>query len=211
MRLNETTRSYFERLAEISSPEAALRYRALLDPGKRAEAEAYLARHEFHHNSMIRTSISPTLLKAGIKSNVIPSEAQAYLDIRALPDEDMEKFIEQMRNVIDDSKVEINTGACREVGPPSRLDTEMFRSLENAQKRLAPEAITLPTMSTGASDMAPLRLKGVQAYGINPLLDQKDSGRGHGSHANDERIKEQALHDFVRFLWYAVLEVAESK
>jgi len=211
MHLSETTRTYFERLAEISSPDAAARYRALLSPDKRSEAEAYIARHEFYHNSMIRTSISPTLLKAGIKTNVIPSTAEAYLDIRALPGEDMGKFIERMREVIDDSTIEIKTTASREAAPPSRLNTEMFRALENTQKRIAPEGITLPTMTTGATDMAPLRLKGVQGYGINPLLDEKDLGRGHGSHSDDERIKEQPLHDFVRFLWYAVLEAAGSK
>jgi acetylornithine deacetylase/succinyl-diaminopimelate desuccinylase-like protein len=211
MHLNETTRTYFERLAEISSPEAAARYRALLYPDKQKEAGAYLARHEFYHNSMIRISISPTLLKAGIKTNVIPSMAEAYLDIRALPDEDMGKFFERMREVMEDPAIEIKTTPSKEAAPPSRLDTAMFRALEQAQKRIAPEAVTLPTMTTGASDLAPLRLKGVQAYGIGPLLDQKDSGGGHGSHSDDERIKEQSLHDFVRFLWHAILEVAGSK
>jgi acetylornithine deacetylase/succinyl-diaminopimelate desuccinylase-like protein len=211
MRLSETTQTYFDRLAQVSSPEAAARYRTLLDPNKRGEAEAYLARHEHHHNSMLRTSISPTLLKAGMKSNVIPSEAEAFLDIRALPDEDMGKFIERMREVIGDPNVQIKINRGRKSGPPSRLDSEMFQGLEKTQKRLAREAATLPTMTTGASDLSPLRLKGVQAYGIGPLLDQKDFRLGHGSHSDDERISERSLRDFVRFLWHAVIEVAGSR
>jgi hypothetical protein len=40
----------------------------------------------------LRTSISPTMLSGGFRENVIPSQAEAMLDIRALPDEDMTTF-----------------------------------------------------------------------------------------------------------------------
>ena len=83
MRLNDTTAIYFERLATISPPDEAARYRDLLDPEKRAPVERYFAEHDFLHNSMIRTSIAPTILKGGFRSNVIPAEAEATLDIRA--------------------------------------------------------------------------------------------------------------------------------
>lgn len=211
MRLNETTWTYFERLATISEPEAAARYRGLFDPEQRPEIEQHFAQHELRHNSMIRTSINPTILKAGFRGNVVPSEAEAYLDIRALPDEEMEKFIERMREIIGDPNVEIMVGSWREAAPPSRLDTEMFRALESVQKRLHPEAITLPYMLTGATDMTPLRAKGVQAYGIGPLAEEGEYRESGGAHGDDERILERALHDFVRFQWHAVLEVAASR
>jgi acetylornithine deacetylase/succinyl-diaminopimelate desuccinylase-like protein len=92
MRLNDTTRTYFEKLATISSPENAARYNALLNPRTAEAAERYLAEHEPQAYSMLRTSVAPTMLKAGVGANVIPSEAEATLDIRALPDEDIVKF-----------------------------------------------------------------------------------------------------------------------
>jgi len=212
LRLNDTTRTYFERLAAISTPEEAARYRGLFDPEQQPEVEQYFAQHELRHYSMLRTSIAPTLLKAGFRGNVIPSEAEAYLDIRALPDEDMEQFIERMRDVIGDPHIEIVTGrSWREIAPASRLDTEMFRALEAAQARVYPGAVTLPTLLTGATDMAPLRAKGVQAYGIGPLAEETEYHQGGGAHGDNERILERALHDFVRFQWYAVLEVAASR
>jgi len=212
MRLNDTTRIYFERLAAISAPEEAARYRELLDPQRQREVERHFAQHEVIHNSLIHTSISPTLLKAGFRGNVIPSEAEAYLDIRALPDEDMDKFIERMREVIGDPNVEIiKAGSWREAAPPSRLDTELFRALEAAQQQVYPGAIILPYMLTGATDMAPLRARGVEAYGIGPLAEEEEYRRGGGAHGDDERISERALHAFVRFQWHAVLEVAASK
>jgi acetylornithine deacetylase/succinyl-diaminopimelate desuccinylase-like protein len=89
MRLNETTRTYFEKLATISPPDKAARYRTLSDPARTEEIQRYLAVNEPEHYSMLRTSVVPTILKGGFRVNVIPSEAEATVDIRALPDEDM--------------------------------------------------------------------------------------------------------------------------
>ncbi len=211
MRLNETTRSYFERMGEISPSESAARYRSILIKEQQAEVEKYFAEKEPRHNSMLRTSISPTIIKGGFRGNVIPSDAEAYLDIRALPDEDMPAFIKRLEEVIGDPKVEIKSNPWRPAAPSSKLNTEMYAALEKAQKQTFPGAVTLPTLLTGATDMYQLRLKGVQSYGIGPPIEEKEVGRGGGVHGNDERILEKSLHDFVRFLWQAVLEVAANK
>ena len=86
MRLNDTTRAYFEKMAAISPPERASIYKALLDPKTAAEAQKFLREHSPGEYSMLRTSVVPTMLKAGVGANVIPSEAEATLDVRALPD-----------------------------------------------------------------------------------------------------------------------------
>ena len=72
-------------------------------------------------------------------------------------------------------------------------------------------AITLPTMSTGATDMAYLRQKGIQCYGIGPALDVEDGPKGFGAHSDQERIIEAELHRFVRFAYDAVVEVARTR
>ena len=211
MKLSETTRTYFERLAEISPPAEAARYWAILDPAKHAEVEKYFARNEPRHNSMIRTTLAPTVLKAGFRDNVIPSEAEAIIDIRALPEEDMAKFRKMLEDVIADPSIEIKPILGRDKAPASKLNAEMWAGLEKTQKRLYPGAVVLPMMLTGASDLSPLRSKGVQAYGIGPLMLEEDIKGGVGAHADNERILEKSLHDYVRFMWHAVLEVAASK
>ncbi len=102
MRLNDTTRYYFEKLATISSPEEAARYKALLDPAKAPAVREYLAEHDPGTYSMLHTSISPNIIKGGYQVNVIPSQAEATLDIRALPDENISAFYDLMRGVIND-------------------------------------------------------------------------------------------------------------
>jgi len=212
MRLNDITRTYFERLATISPPEEAARYNGIVNPQKAAAIQNYFAMHDLGKYSILRTSISPTILTAGFRLNVIPSTAEATLDIRALPDEDITKFYAEMERVIGDPAVKlIPTGeGGRPPAPPSRLDTEMFRALEATQRRLYPGAITVPGMVTGATDLAQLRAKGVQAYGIGPRFDEAEFAE-HGWHSDVERLSEDSLHGLVQFLWYAVLEVAAAK
>jgi len=203
-RLNETTAEFFKRLATISPPEEASWYRNPLDP--RVQAELRVKKPQYY--SMLRTSVVPTMLKAGIKSNVIPPEAQATLDIRALPDEDLVKFRDMLAGVINDPQVKIvpeDTTYSMPAAPVTSLRTEMFSALESAQKQVAPEAITLPVMTTGATDSSFLRTKGVQAYGISVPKTDEESRTVHG---NDERIEVKQLGVFVDYIFSAVTQVA---
>lgn len=212
MRLNDTTRTYFEKLATISTPEKAARYNALLNPQRAAAAQRYLAQFEPARYSMLRTSVVPTMLKAGIATNVIPSEAEATVDIRALPDEDMPKFYEEMKRVIGDAAVKIQpTGfGARPGSAPSRLDSEMYRVLEQVSKRMYPGATVLPNMSTGATDSAFLRAKGIQSYGIGTPSTDEDN-LNYGAHSDVERLLESSLYQFTEFTWTAVTEMAVKK
>ena len=206
-RLNETTRIYFEKLASISAPERAARYRSLLAPGGSPAAERYLAEFEPAHYSILRTSVVPTMLQAGVGANVIPSTAEATIDIRALPDEDIPAFLREMTRVIDDPAVSIvPLPARRPVTPPSSIDSAMYRSLERAASRVYPRSTTLPSILAAATDMAQLRAKGVQAYGIGPAMTSEDFAQ-HAWHSDVERLSEAALYQFVEFVWTAVTDV----
>ncbi len=211
MRLNETTRAFFERLATISTPEEAARYRAVLD-GKGAEAaQEYFAAREPRLNSVLRTSISPNIIKGGYRGNVIPSEAEVTLDIRALPDEDMTVLLAEMKRVINDSQVEIviPNNRPRPGARPSRLDTDAFQAAEAAVKKIY-NTTCIPTMLTGATDMSFLRAKGVECYGIGPVTDVEDGPKGFGAHSDQERILEESLHKFVQFNWEIIYNLAKA-
>ncbi|MDQ6698632.1 MAG: peptidase dimerization domain-containing protein, partial [Acidobacteriota bacterium] len=211
MRLNDTTRTYFEKLASISPPEQAARYKGLTDPLRTEAIQRYLAEHEPTHYSMLRTSVVPTMLKAGVGTSVIPSEAEATIDIRALPGEDMPKFFTEMTKVIGDPAVKIvPLPFTRPAAPPSRLDTEMYRVLERTGRRVYPGSTVVPGMVTGASDMAQLRAKGVQSYGIGPALTEDDK-TNYGAHGDVERLPEASLYKLVEFTWNAVAEICVRK
>lgn len=212
MRLNETTRAFFERLATISSAEDAARYRAVLKGDESGAAQEYFAEKEPRFHSTLRTSISANMITGGYRVNVIPSEAEATLDVRALPDENMDAFIAQLRKIVNDPAIEIEraNGHSRPGAAPSRLNTEAFEVLEAANKRHY-GVITLPTMSTGATDMAFLRARGIQCFGIGPMVDSEDGPRGFGAHSDQERILEEALHRFVRYNWDVTVTLAAAR
>jgi acetylornithine deacetylase/succinyl-diaminopimelate desuccinylase-like protein len=208
MNLTDVTRTYFEKLAQVTPPEEAARYKALFDSGKTEEAQDWFRKNNIEVNSMLRTSISPNIVTGGFKSNVIPSEAEATLDIRAIPGEDMEKFKAMMEKVIDDPQVTIVAGNLQAQSPtPSTTGTEMYRMLESVQQRLFPGTATLPYMVTGATDMRGLRMKGMECYGIGAELPTEDMVT-HAMHSDNERIKESGLYQFVRYEYEVVAGMA---
>ncbi|MBS1832640.1 MAG: M20/M25/M40 family metallo-hydrolase [Acidobacteria bacterium] len=210
MRMNDTTRAYFERLATISTPEEAARYNNIVNPAKTNAIQEYFAENEPGHYSMLRTSITPTILRAGYRVNVIPSEAEATLDIRGLPDENMRNFTEELKKIINDPQVEVvrELRDVRPGAPPSSLTSPAFAAIEASQKKFYPGIPTLPTMSTGATDMAYLRGKGMQCYGVGPMTDVEDGPKGFGAHSDQERILVDSLQTFVKFHYDATLRIA---
>jgi acetylornithine deacetylase/succinyl-diaminopimelate desuccinylase-like protein len=210
--LNDTTAAYFKRLAALSAPDVAKRYTDVLslDPKVSEPADAYLRVNEPAHAALLRTTISPNIVQAGYRNNVIPSEARATLDVRMAPDDDPQRLIGEIRKVINDPTVEVVfNGFGERPGGISRLDTEAFKVLEAAVTTHY-QTTTLPAMSTGATDMSFLRAKGMQCYGIGPATDTEDGPKGFGSHSDQERILESELHRFVRFTWDAVVNLARA-
>jgi acetylornithine deacetylase/succinyl-diaminopimelate desuccinylase-like protein len=209
MRLNETTRAFFQRLAKVSSPEEAKLFMALEDPKATAAAQETLRSTNITYNSMLRTSVVPTIIKGGFRVNVIPADAEATLDVRALPDEDIPKLVATLKQLVNDPAVTIerSSGAAagRPAPPPSGLQTDMFHALESAQTKVFPGIVTVPMMLTGATDSAQLRVKGVQAYGLGSVASDRERGAVHG---NDERLSVEGLGKFVQLIYNAVIEVA---
>ncbi len=204
-RLNDTTREFFSRLASIAPPDQAALFRSLEDPA----TERILHEKWPLFYSMLHTTVVPTVLKGGFKSNVIPAEAEAQIDIRALPDENIAAFYAQMAKIIDDPSVTIvppDLTNNMPAAPSSSLHTAMFAALEASQQKLLPGAITIPTMSTGATDSAFLRAKGVDAYGIRI---PRTFAENEGVHGNDERIELQYLALYQRLVQEAIEQVSQ--
>jgi len=152
------------------------------------------------------------MIQAGYRVNVIPSEVRATLDVRMHPGETPEAFLDALRKVINDPAVEVQytARALRPGTDSARLDYEGFKVAEAAVKKIY-GTTTLPMMGTGATDMAFLRAKGMQCYGIGPAFDVEDGPKGFGAHSDQERILESELHRFVRFNYEVITELARAR
>ncbi len=204
-KLLAVTRRYFEGLAAIENGESGRWMRALEEPGRAELAAARLAATNPVWNAMLRNTISVTLLQAGFRSNVIPAEARATLNIRLLPGESVDALVEELRKRVDDPGVRFEVAVpSRYPAPPAPVDSELFETIRQVSKQFFPEAAVLPLLSPGATDSAPLRLRNVQAYGLLPFpLTEEDLVRIHGE---NERIPLDAFRTGLRYLHRVVAE-----
>jgi acetylornithine deacetylase/succinyl-diaminopimelate desuccinylase-like protein len=214
IKLNETTRTYFQRLATLTSGDSARRYREMTsgDAARVAAVDEYFVRNEPSHASMIRTSVSPNIVQGGYRVNVIPSEAKATLDVRMVPGEDTAAFLITIQRLVNDPAITV-AYAQRDVRPQTpdaNLNTDAFRAIESAVQRHY-STVTIPTMLTGATDMSYLRARGMQCYGVGPAFDVEDGPKGFGPHSDQERIIESELHRFVRFQYDVVEQLARRR
>jgi len=110
--------------------------------------------------------------------------------------------VARLRRVVHDSSVSLTITDRGDDAPPSDFTSPLFTAIAMTVKELAPGMVTVPYLSTGATDSARLRQLGMQAYGVLPFpMNQDDEDRMHG---NDERIPLAAL-DFGTRLVYGAL------
>jgi len=208
-----TSREFFRLMASAASPQDAPRFRAVLgdDPAAAAAAHDSFVKNEPRYASMLHTSISPTIINGGYRSNVIPSEARATLDVRMVPDEDPQAFLEAVKRVVNNPAVEVRytSNTARPIPPPAKLDSEAFKVIQSAVARNY-DTVAIPMMGTGATDMAQVRIKGQQCFGIGPASDLEDAPKGFGAHSDQERILEAEIYRFVQFSYEIVYDLARK-
>jgi len=135
---------------------------------------------------LIRNTISLTVLRSGQKSNVIPAQAEAKLDIRLLPGEDPAAVLGDLRAIVKDTKVFVDADDMPIAHPLTDSATDFYHALAETLRELGPPGLVTPYLTPGATDSRFFRQAGMKAYGFMPmLLDNQELSRVHGI---DERI-----------------------
>lgn len=210
IRLNDTTTAMLARLAEVSSPEAAARYRALLNPGSAAaqDAMAWLLDNEPATAAILHDTLTPTVIDIGYRYNVIPSTGTASLDVRLLPDSDFDAFLDTLATIVDDDSIDVSwDNAVLRPAASVNLDTEAFAVIEELYAQHYGVTV-MPTMGSGATDMSFVRAQGVECYGVGPGIDREDGPLGYGAHSDLERILESELYRFMQVYYDIVARLA---
>ncbi len=136
--------------------------------------------------AMLKDTLSITVLRAGGKENIIPERAEATLDIRLLPNREPQAFIEELKRLIADPRVDIEIIQSPEAAAVSDVDSEFFQTLTSTLNELVPQGVAVPMLTPGTTDSCFFRRKGVSAYGLFPAIINPDElARFHGI---DERI-----------------------
>jgi acetylornithine deacetylase/succinyl-diaminopimelate desuccinylase-like protein len=199
------TRRYFEQLAAVEDEDISKWIRAL-DTSDRADLAALrLAQMNPVWNSMLRDTIAPTELSAGVRANVVPAQASANLNIRLLPGNSILDTVAEMQKAVNDPQIKFTVEPdASPNAPASSITSELYQAIERLAPQQFPGAVVVPYLSTYYTDSAYLRMHNVQSYGLVPFpLSDADMLRMHG---DDERIPITSFRTGVEFLYKAVHE-----
>ena len=145
-------------------------------------------------NAMLRNTISLNSLHGGNKVNVIPSYAEAEVDTRLLPGQDIEAWIAHVKKQLADDEIQIEF-IMKGEGNASTMDTQAYRTIEAALLDNYPGAIAAPYLMLGTTDSRFFREKGVVSYGFCPAVIPADHLKS--IHGSDEKIGVESMNKGV--------------
>ncbi|MDQ1470863.1 MAG: hypothetical protein QOJ99_2343 [Bryobacterales bacterium] len=210
VKLNATTRAYFSEISKLPDYAwlAPLLPR-LEDPGTSAKTATEIGKRDPDFGAMLHFSLSPTMLNAGVKINVIPNVAEAQMDGRRLPGETAEEVFARLRQIVDDPAVSVEPAEAGKQPPtePSSLTSPLYVAMQNVFKEAAPNAVVVPFLMRATTDGAYLRAKGMAVYGV-PIFRKDGEIRMHG---NDERMAVENLRSGTELLKKIVARVAAGQ
>lgn len=147
-----------------------------------------------------RMTLTPTMVRGGVKSNSVPESACVTCDIRALPHQDLAYVEGELRKTLDGVErvtFEIDHMAVSNASP---FDTEFAQRIKAATERtLGSEVQMIPAISTGFTDSRFLRPLGTVAYGFAGSHPEED-GRLIRAHGTDESISLKSLRQSARVM-----------
>jgi acetylornithine deacetylase/succinyl-diaminopimelate desuccinylase-like protein len=210
VQFNAITRAYFDGLAPTEDADTGKWMRALGTPDRGDHAARWVSDANPQWNAMLRDTIAPTMLQAGIRQNVVPSEARGVLNIRLLPGNQLDPLVAKLQQLVNDPQVRFETEpAGGESAPSSSLTSDLYNTIIHTAGRTFPGTPVLPYLSTYATDSWPLRMRTVQAYGMLPFpLTDEDLSR---MHADNERIPVDSFRKGIDFLYGIVSDFAVTK
>jgi acetylornithine deacetylase/succinyl-diaminopimelate desuccinylase-like protein len=201
-KFNETTRAYFERIAQFETEQTAADIRAALSdkPDPSAMSFTRLATNP-GYNAQLRTTCVATMLEGGHAVNALPQLASAKVNCRMMPGEPAEEVKATLERVLADDQIVVTQTSMPVLSAPSALHEEIMGAIEKLSQQFWPGAVVLPVMSTGATDGSYLRNAGIPTYGHSGLAGEMSDFRAHGK---DERVLVKSFYEGEEYLYRLV-------
>ena len=196
-------------MAPYETPERAKKFRnlrqALRDPAFQQQVD-----HDESLNFLVRNTISLTMMGGSEQTNVIPAEAWASLDVRLLPGEDGQRFLETIRRVVNDPEVTVEPvpGRFREANY-SPTNTALYEAIRQVSGQYFRDVPVVPRLTSGYTENQRYRPLGIDAYGFTPYT--ATDAEGSSEHGNDERIRVEEVRRGPRILYDVVMAVAGAQ
>ena len=177
--------------------------RALTEMGLEAETAPDLIQ------ATLSNTVSPTIVHAGYKDNVIPGEASVVLDGRTLPGDDPESFCAELRSIVGpEPSFELLKAAS---AVEASIETPLFDLIRKRTEAADPGGRVVPWMIPGATDNKFYARLGTICYGFSPVKLDPAMPFGPLFHGNDERIPIEGFLWGLKVYAQVVLEFLEIK
>jgi acetylornithine deacetylase/succinyl-diaminopimelate desuccinylase-like protein len=204
LRLNATTRAYFERAAQFEDAQTAADMRAILSDPPDSAAVARLSASALH-NAELRTTCVATMLEAGQAINALPQLASAKVNCRVMPGESVDEVTATLKRVLADDQISLTLLDQPVISEPSALRDDVMSTIEKLSHESFPGAVVLPIMSAGATDGSFLRNAGIPTYGHSGMATESGDSRIHGK---DERVPVNSFYNGNEYLYRLVKMLA---
>lgn len=195
--LNDTTKAYFLRMAQIKGGATGDALRALANNPDDAAALATVTADPTW-NAMIRTTCVATTLAGGHATNALPQRATAIVNCRVHPADSIAAVRDTLERLVADVEVKVTTLEIR--GPAAKappLTPGILGPMEKLAAQRYPGVPLIPIFQAGATDGQFTGAAGIPTYGIGVMFVDPDLGNIHGL---NERIRVQSVYDGRDFL-----------
>jgi acetylornithine deacetylase/succinyl-diaminopimelate desuccinylase-like protein len=200
MKLNETTRAYFQREGAQEGGQLGADMVAVAadhpDPAVVARISAIPG-----YNTLLRTTCVATMLEGGHAVNALPQTARATVNCRILPGEPVDEVQRTLVRVLADDQISVTPLGTPTISAPSPLKPEIMNAVDKLTAEFWPGAAVIPTMSAGATDGAYLRNAGIPTYGHSGRVGEIGENRAHGK---DERMQVKSLYESTEYMYRLV-------
>ena len=160
-------------------------------------------------NASIRTTTSPTIFQAGIKDNVIPTQARAVVNFRIIPGETIETVKERITEVINDERIDVNVmGTPFNPSPVSPMDNDAYAIISKSIEEVFQDVVITPNLVIGGTDARHYTPISDNIYRFIPFYFTADNIDCF--HGINERVPLSEYHDAIRFYRQLILNATSS-
>jgi acetylornithine deacetylase/succinyl-diaminopimelate desuccinylase-like protein len=198
--LNDTTRAFFGRSAQLETGQNAADLRAVASDKPDPSALSRLSTNPVY-NALLRTTCVATMLEGGNAINALPQLASAKVNCRMMPGESVDEVKATLERVLADDQIKVTQLDTPTLSAPSVLNEEIAGAIEKLSREFFPGAIVLPVMSAGATDGSFLRNAGIPTYGHSGMAIDVGESRIHGK---DERVPVKSFYQGDEYLYRLV-------
>jgi len=208
--LNDVTRAYFARMADLFGGDTGADMKAILKVPADSAAIDRLGKTPYY-NARMRTTCTATMLNGGHANNALPQTATANINCRILPGHSSDEIRATLVKIVNDPEIAVTAvvanGAGSTANPPATLRPDVMGAVEKVAAEMWPGVPVVPVMDSGASDNSTTRGAGYSSYGLAGVFIDINDDRSHG---RDERLPVASFYEGVDF-YYRLMKAFSSK